>query len=124
MRVLHTVIKIAMLAMFYSRKKLSLGSTVALQLIGDEHSRHVPQALEQLAEELLCRSLISAALDRDIEYVAVLIHCPLQIVIFTLDRQKHFIHMPFVAGSGAATTKLMGIRLAKLAAPLANRLIS
>jgi hypothetical protein len=52
-----------MLAMFHPREQLSLSSSVALQLIGDEHPRHVRQALEQLAEELLCGLLIPAALD-------------------------------------------------------------
>jgi len=45
-RVLCTIIEIPVLAMFHPRENLSLCSCVALQLIGDEHPRHVPQALE------------------------------------------------------------------------------
>ena len=62
-RVFCPVVEIAMLAMLYPREQLSLSSSVALELIGDEHPRYVPQALEQLAEELLCGLLIPAALD-------------------------------------------------------------
>ena len=38
-RVLRAIIEIARLAMFYPWEDLWLGSSVALQLIGDEHSR-------------------------------------------------------------------------------------
>src|SRR5712692_10697046 len=123
MRVLRTVIKIAMLAMCYPRKKLSLGSTVALQLIGDEHSRHVRQALEQLTEELLRRALIAAALDQDVQHVALLIHGLPEVVTLALDRQKHLIHMPFVTRSGASAPELIGVPLSEFAAPLADGLI-
>ena len=36
-RILCAVVEIAVLTMFYSRQNLALSSTVALQLIGDEH---------------------------------------------------------------------------------------
>jgi hypothetical protein len=66
MRVLCAVVEIAVLTMFYSRQSLPLSSTIALQRIGDDHARHVHQALKQRTEELLCRPLVSAALDQDI----------------------------------------------------------
>jgi hypothetical protein len=40
--VLRPVIEVAVLAMFYSRKNLTLGGSVALQLISDDHPWHVP----------------------------------------------------------------------------------
>jgi len=61
--VLRPVIEIAVLAMFHSREELSLGSTVALELVGHDHAWYVRQALEELTEELLCGLLIPAALD-------------------------------------------------------------
>ena len=52
--VLRTIIQIAMLAMFHPGEDLSPGSTIALELVGNDHARDVAQALEQLAEERLC----------------------------------------------------------------------
>src|SRR5712692_5874768 len=43
--------------------------------------------------------------------------------MLALNSEKHFVHVPLVAGPGAATTELVGILLAKLAAPLANGFI-
>src|SRR5262245_23200748 len=40
-----------------------------------------------------------------------------------LDRQKHFVEMPLVTGPRPSTTELIGIFLAKLTAPLANRVV-
>jgi hypothetical protein len=62
-------------------------------------------------------------LDQDIQYVPLLIDCPPEIMTLSLDRQKHFVHLPLVTRSRAATTKLLGLLVAKLAAPLADRLI-
>src|SRR5262249_35484408 len=101
----------------------SLGSPIALQLVGDDHPRYVRQAFEQLAEELLRRPLIPAALHQDVQDVARLIHRPPEIVTLALDGQKHFIHLPLVTRSGTATTELVSILLAKLAAPFANGLV-
>ena len=41
MRVLCTVIEIAMLAMFHPWQDLALGGSVALEFIGDDHARDV-----------------------------------------------------------------------------------
>jgi hypothetical protein len=38
-RVLCTIIEVAMLAMFYARQEVSLGGSVALEFIGDNHAR-------------------------------------------------------------------------------------
>lgn len=54
---------------------------------------------------------------------AILIPCSPQIVMFALDRQKYLIQVPLVAWPRTAATELMSIRLTKLAAPFADRLI-
>ena len=41
MRVLRPVIEVAVLTMFYAGKKLSLGGSIAFELVGDDHARHV-----------------------------------------------------------------------------------
>jgi hypothetical protein len=123
MRILRAVVQIPMLAMFHPWENLALGGCVALQFVGDDYTRDVGQAFEELAEELLRGALIPAALHQDIEHVPVLIHSPPQIVAFSLNSKNHFIEMPFIARPRTAATELIGVLLAKLAAPLANGFI-
>src|SRR2546426_9137085 len=79
---------------------------------------------KELAKELLGGSLVPTALDQDIQDVALLIDRPPQIVMFALDRQKYFIHLPLVTRPGPAATELSSIRLAEFATPFANRFVS
>src|SRR5262245_39632423 len=109
--------------MFHPWEDLALGSSVALEFVSHDHARHVGQALEQFAEELLCGPLIAVALHQDIQHVPLLIYCPPQVMTFALDGQKYFIHLPLVSRPRTAATEPVSIRLAKLAAPLANGLI-
>ena len=109
--------------MFHPWEQLALGGSVTLELVGDDHARHVHQPFEEFAEELLRRLLVPPFLHQDIQQVSLLIDGPPQIVMFALDRQKHFIEVPLIAGAWTSSTELIGILLTELAAPLANRLI-
>ena len=109
--------------MFSSREQRSLSRCVAFEFIGDDHSRHVGQSFEQPTKERLCGAFLSAALLQDIEHVPLLIDCPPQLGILTLDRQKHLIEVPLITRPGTAATELIGIRLATLATPFPNRFL-
>ena len=122
-RVLCPVVEIAMLAMFHAWEQVALGGPIALEFVGDDDTRDVGQAFKEFAEELLRGRLITAALDQDIQYVPVLIRRPPEIMTLALDGQKHLVHVPLIAWARAAATQLVGIVLAKLAAPFANRLV-
>jgi len=80
-----------------SRQDLPLRGPVALQLIGDDHPWHILEPLEQLTQELLRRVLIAAALRQDVEDIIVLIHRAPEVMALTMNRQKDFIQMPFIA---------------------------
>jgi len=41
-----------------------------------------------------------------------LTHCPLGIVVLTLDREQYLVHLPLVTGPRAPATGLVGIGLA------------
>jgi hypothetical protein len=71
--------------MFHPGQDLAFGGAITLQLIRDEHPRDVCQALQQFPEELLGRNFMAAVLHKNVEHVPVLIHCPPQIVAFTVD---------------------------------------
>ena len=112
------VIQVAVLAMFHTREDLSLRGAVAFELVRDDDPWHVGQAFEQLAEKLLGGVLIPAALDQNVEHIALLIDSPPQIVSFALDREKPLVDMPLVARLGAAAPELIGIHLSEFLAPL------
>ena len=48
MRVLGAVVQIPRPPVLHRRHELAVGDLVAAQLVGDQHARHVPQALEQV----------------------------------------------------------------------------
>src|SRR5467141_3760116 len=109
--------------MFSPQEDLALGVAITLEFVGNDHTRCVRQPLEELAEKLLYRLLIPAALHQDSQYIPVLIYCPPQIVTFALDRQKLFVEVPFIAGPRAAATELIRIRMSEFAIPFSNRFI-
>jgi hypothetical protein len=120
--VLGAVVQVAMLPMLDTGQEVPLRRAVAFQLIGDEHPWYVGQALEQLPEELLGRMLIPPTLHQNIEHLAVLIHGPPEVMSLATDREEHLVEVPLVAGSGVPPSELVGIRLAKFPAPLAEAL--
>ncbi len=102
--VLSPVIEVPVLPMFYTGQDLSFGGCVALQLIGNHHARHIRQALQQLAEELLRGDCIAPALHQDVQYMAVLVDSPPQVVTRFIDGLEDFIEMPLVPRSGTPAT--------------------
>jgi hypothetical protein len=123
MRILRAIIEIAMRPMFHTGQDLALRGAIALQFIRDDHAWHVGQALQQLAEKLLRRFLVAAALHENIEHVTILIDGAPEIMPRAVDREQDLIQVPLVARLGAPATELIGIRLPELLAPLPDRFV-
>ncbi len=85
MRVLCPIVKIAALSMLDARKHLTLSHTVAPQLVGHEHPRHILQTLQQSLEEALRSGGIAPGLHQDVEHDAILIDGAPEIVLHALD---------------------------------------
>jgi hypothetical protein len=94
MGVFGAMIKIQMLPMFAAKQKLSVGGTVALELICGDYARYIRQVLEQLPKECLRRGFIPSTLDQAIKDVAVLIYRPPEMMPYTMDGERHFISKP------------------------------
>jgi hypothetical protein len=123
MGVLRAVIEIPVLAVLHARQYLPLGRTIAFELVRDDHPRNILAALEQLAEELLGRVRVTPTLDPDIQDMIVLIQRPPPIVVCATNRQEYLIQVPPISTLRPSVSKLIGICLAKLTAPLADRFI-
>src|SRR6266404_6196695 len=71
MGVFGPVVEALVLTMLDPGHDLPLGSGVALQLVGDEHTRGSTLLLEELAEQPFGGLLVAPALDENIENEAV-----------------------------------------------------
>ena len=82
-----------------------MSDAVAGQLVGDDHPRHILHSLEQPAEELCGGVAVSTGLDQHIEYVAVLVDRPPQVVLTAVDADEDLVEMPLVAGLWASSAQ-------------------
>jgi hypothetical protein len=98
MTVLRAIVQAPVLPMFDTRHDLSLGHTIAGQLIRDHHARRHTLLLEQLPQKMLGRFSIAAALDQDVEYGSMLIDSSPQPMLLAGDADHDFIKVPFVSG--------------------------
>jgi len=72
-RDLSAIVEISALTVLDARQDPALGGGVALELICHNHSRNIPQALQQFAEEPPGRGGVAPTLDQDIEDISVLV---------------------------------------------------
>jgi hypothetical protein len=94
--------------LFYAREQLTFRHTVAPQFVGNQDTRHVLQALQQLLEEPPGCSGIAAALFQNIEYDAVLVdHLP-EIMQYTSDPDEHLIQVPSASRSRSSPAQFFG----------------
>ncbi len=123
MRILRSIVQSLMLLMLYPWHDLNFRRAVAPQLVGNDHPRHVPQALQQLAEEPLGGLFVPAALHQDVQDVAILIHGTPQIMILAVDLNEHLIEVPLISGPGTSSAQSISVCLAELEAPFSDGLI-
>jgi hypothetical protein len=114
----RTVVEVPVLAGLHPRQHLLRRGPVAFERVGDEHPRHVGQALQPLADKLLRRLRVSTVVDQHIQDMAILSDGPPAGVPGPMDRQKHLVQVPRIAGSGTPAPEWMGIGWPELQAPL------
>ena len=91
MGILSPIVQVLRPAMGHRRHELAVRHRVAGQLVGDDHPGHLPQALAQSAEQLLCGHRVSARPDQDVGHVAVLVDRAPQVPLCTVDLGEHLI---------------------------------
>jgi hypothetical protein len=97
---------------------------IAGQFIGNQHARCDPLPLEQLAQKTLGGLCVSAALDQDIEYGAVLVNGPPQPMLLAADADDDLVEMSFVSWCGQTPADLVGKALAEFHRPLPHCLMA
>src|SRR3954447_17741984 len=118
MGILRPVIEAFVLAVLDARHDLTLGGTVAAQLVGDQHTRCLPLLLHELAEQAFGGFLVASALDQDIENEALLIDRAPEPVLLASDGDDDLVEVPFVAAARGASTDAVGEFPAEFQAPL------
>src|SRR6202045_4343531 len=120
MGVFGPVIEALVLTMLDPGHDLPLGSGVALQLVGDEHTRGSTLLLEELAEQAFGGLLVAPALD---ENEAVLVDGTPEPMLLPGEADDHLIEVPFVATARRSPTDPVGEFPAEFEAPLPDRLV-
>src|SRR5436190_10469967 len=123
MGVFGPVIEALVLPMLDPGHDLPLGSGVAPQLVGDEHTRGSTLLLEKLAEQALGGLLVAPTLDQNIENEAVLVDGTPEPMLLPGDADDDLIEVPFVATPRRSPTYAVGEFPAKFEAPLPDRLV-
>jgi hypothetical protein len=123
MRVLSPVNEVLGASMGYRRQKLAVCDLVAGQLAGHQHTRHVPQGLEQFTEEPLGCFGVSPRLHQDVEHVAVLVDRAPQVMGGDVGLDENLVEVPFVAGAGSPPTQLVGVVRPEPGTPGTDRLV-
>ena len=124
MGVFRPIIQPALLLVLHRRYDFCLGCCVTAQLVGDDGTRDVLKACQQLAKELLGGLFVPERLHEDIEHLAILVDCTPETLQLAVDREKAFIEMPSVAETMTFRTYPLGLRPTELLRPLADRFVT
>src|SRR6201997_3860135 len=123
MGVFGPVIEALVLTMLDPGHDLPLGRGVALQLVGDEHTRCSALLLEELSEQAFGGLLVAPALDENIENQAVLVDGTPEPMLLPGDADDDLIEVPFVATERRSLTDAASEFPAEFEAPLPDRLV-
>jgi len=106
----------------WRRDDLTLGRSVAAELVGDRHAGRSPLRFQELAEQALGGLLVAPALDGDIGNKALLVDRAPKPVLLASDGEDDFVKGPCVAAAGRSPTHAVGACPAEFQALLPERL--
>ena len=102
---LRPVVEALVLPMLDAGHDLTLGRSVATELVSDQNARRSPLLLQDLAEQAFGGLLVAPALYEDIKNKALLVDRVPEPVLLAGDAEDNLVKMPFVAAAGGLLTK-------------------
>ena len=123
MRDFSSIIGVASRVVVDVRHNYPVRGTVASQPVGNKRSRFGSLALQKLAKEAFRRTLIATSLNKDIEYVSVLVNSTPEKLSLTVDRDEDFVQIPSVAQSTLSSLQRTSILGTELSVPLSHGFI-
>ena len=94
MRNLDAIVGILLGIVGDTRQDRSTGSSIALQLVGDDPEWLLALTAQQSAKEPLGCTLIAARLQQNIDDITVLIHGTPKILLLAVDSDEEFVQIP------------------------------
>ena len=96
----------------------STGSSIALELVGDDPEWLLALTAQQSAEEPLGCTLIAARLQQNIDDITILIHGPPKILLLAVDSDEEFVQIPGITEASLFLLETSGIVGSEFQAPL------
>src|SRR5260221_2464324 len=109
--VFRSIVQPFVLPMLHARQELAFRRTIAPELISDDDTWNIWEPFEELAEKSFGSFFVSAALDEDVEHVAVLINGSPEEVLLSTNGKHDLIHLPLVPTTRATRAQFIGIGL-------------
>jgi hypothetical protein len=121
MRSLHAIVGITLGRVSHVAEAGSHRGRIASQSVGDHAQRLSSLPAHKSAEEPLCGASTTPRLHQDVDYVAVLIDRPPEILQLAVDSQEDLVQMLVVAESALSSLQFADIICAELLTPQPNR---
>ena len=103
-----------------TRQDRSTGSSIALQLVGDDPEWSLALIAQQSAKEPLGCTLIAARLQQNINDITILIDGTPKILLLAVDSDEEFVQIPGITEASLFLLKTSGIVGSELPAPAPN----
>jgi hypothetical protein len=120
MRNLGAIVGILLGIVGNTRQDRSTGSSIALQLVGDDPEWLLALTAQQSAKEPLGCTLITARLQQNINDITILIHGTPKILLLAVDSDEEFVQIPGITEASLFTLKASGIVGSEFPAPLTD----
>ena len=104
--------------------KFSMRNPIASQLVRHNLSRFAMMFFQQPLEETLSSLAVTTCLKKHIDYFAILVNSPPQVLLFAIYLHKYFVYVECIAEPLMPTFQPFGILGAELVAPQTNRFIA
>ena len=117
MRNLGPIVGILLGLVGHTWQDRSTGSSIALQLVGDDPEWLLALTAQQSAKEPLGCTLIAARLQQNIEDITVLIHGTPKILLLAVDSDEEFVQIPGITEASLFSLKTSGIVGSEFPAP-------
>ena len=118
MRNLGAIVGILLRIVSNAWQDRSTGSSIALQLVGDDPEWLLALTAQQSAKEPLGCTLIAARLQQNINDITILIHGTPKILLLAVDSHEEFIQIPGITEASLFLLKTSGIVGSEFPAPL------
>src|SRR3974377_1232647 len=123
MRSLHSIVSVTLGRVSHVAEAGSHRGRVASQSVSNDPQRLSSLSAQKSAEEPFCGASITPRLHQDVDYVAILVDRPPEILQVAVDSEEDFVQMPVVAELALSSLQFADIIRAELLTPQPNGFI-